>query len=135
MLYRPLLAEGHLAGLFGFGLNREGDHTTPSLLAEAHLQLDLANVVFARAELVRKTGHDLVLAPALDDTPFTLGALSAGYLRNLGMWGGWLPGAGVRGTLNFVPSALQDVYGSRLPLGVIVFVRVAVAPGSHAHHH
>jgi hypothetical protein len=138
MVHRPLLAEGHLAALFGFGLNREGDHATPSLLAEANLELDLANVLFGRAELVRKTGHDLVLAPTLDDTAFTVGALSAGYLRNLGSaeaWGGWLPGVGVRGTVNFVPSALQDGYGSRLPLGVIAFVRVAVAPMSHAHHH
>jgi hypothetical protein len=33
-------------------------------------------------------------------------------------------GLGVQGILNFVPSGLEPVYGSRTPIGGLVFVRL-----------
>jgi hypothetical protein len=41
---------------------------------------------------------------------------------------------GARGTLNLVPGALEPFYGSRTPFGVVAYLRLAIAPMSHAAH-
>jgi hypothetical protein len=55
---------------------------------------------------------------------FNVGQVSLGYIRELiGLRGATL-GLGAMGTLNVVPSLLNSVYGSRTPVGGLVFLRV-----------
>jgi hypothetical protein len=101
-----------------------------AVLLEAEVVLDARNSIFGRAELVRKSAEELVL-----DTPqygfaadrgenFNVGALSLGYIRDFVRFGRGTLGVGAMGTLNVVPSTLDAVYGSRTPLGAMVFLRV-----------
>jgi len=127
--HRGMRAKGLWASTAAFGLNREGqEDATSSLLLETALDLDGRNVIFGRGELVQKTGHDLVLTPDLEEERFWLGALALGYVRNLGEFGSWMPGVGVRGSVNFVPEALRGFYGTRTPVGGMVYLRLALAP-------
>jgi hypothetical protein len=120
---------GHWASTMAFGANKEAsEDPSPSLLLETNLDLDGANVVFARAEVVEKRGHDLVLTPDFDDRTFWLAAFSLGYLRNFRSLGGFLPGLGVRGSLAVTPRDLEAYYGTHVPLGAMIYLRVAVAP-------
>ena len=123
---------GHWAATGVFGANKDrGAPLASSGLAEANVDLDGRNVVFGRVELVQKTGGDLVLTAPLADTRFLLTSLDLGYLRNLGRLGAFLPGVGARGTVDFVPSALEPFYGSQTLFGAVVYLRLAVAPMSH----
>jgi hypothetical protein len=84
--------------------------------------------------MVQKTGRDLVLTPSLDDRHFVVGNIGVGYLRNVGVFGDFVPGIGVRGILDFVPSEVEPFYGSRVFAGGMIFVRVAIAPMAHMSH-
>ena len=55
---------------------------------------------------------------------FDVSEVYLGYVRELTTWRSGTLGAGVLGTLNFVPSALRSAYGSSTPAGAVVFVRV-----------
>jgi hypothetical protein len=126
---------GHWAATAVFGANKDrGAALASSGLAEANVDLDGRDVVFGRVEVVQKTGGDLVLTAPLAETLFLLTSFDLGYLRNLGQLGAFLPGVGARGTLDLVPSGLEPFYGSRVLLGGIVFLRLAIAPMSHMHH-
>jgi hypothetical protein len=63
---------------------------------------------------------------------YDLGEISAGYARTLRAAGGMVLSAGARGTVNVVPPALREAYGSRLPLGAAVFL--SLRPGGAAPH-
>jgi hypothetical protein len=131
----PFRERGHWATMAAFGGNKEGSESlSPAFLLETNLDLDGRNVVFGRAEVIQKSGHDLVLTPELDDTHFWLAALGLGYLRNFGPLAGFLPGVGVRGNLGLVPAGVEPFYGTRVPVGGIVFLRIAVAPMSRQTH-
>ncbi len=98
-----------------------------SLLMESEAVLDSRNTVLARGELVTKTAEDLSLEPAggvAFDRTFTIGALSLGYVREVVRLRGATVGIGAMGTLNVVPDALRDTYGSRTPLGSFLFLRL-----------
>ena len=77
------------------------------------------------------TGRDLdrgiptAVTPGFSaDQRFNVGALSLGYIREVARLRGVTLGLGGMGTLNVVPSTLRDTYGSRAPLGGLVFVRL-----------
>ncbi len=97
-----------------------------SLMAESNLQLDRRNTVFGRAEYVRKDGEELAIAGDPSQA-FDIGTLTLGYVRELAALEGATLGAGVRGALNLVPTALESTYGGRTPVGLAVFVRVRPA--------
>jgi hypothetical protein len=98
-----------------------------------------------RAEYVQKNAEELVLDAApynLDpELRLNVGTISAGYIRELGrMWGTTL-GLGGMGTINFVPSSIESIYGSRTPVGGVVFLRLrpqfkgsSMAGMGRAHH-
>jgi hypothetical protein len=65
----------------------------------------------------------------LDEGLFDVGGLVLGYVYNLGPFGPVRPGVGVRGALNVVPEVLEPFYGSRTPVGGMVYVRLAPAGG------
>lgn len=135
MYHQPLSSGGHWATTAVFGRNVEGDHGgSNAFLLESNLDLDGHNVVFGRVEYVQKTGHDLVLPEELGDELFGVSSLVLGYLRNFGPLGPVLPGVGVRAAVNLVPSALESTYGSRTPVGGMLYLRLASAPMQHAGH-
>jgi hypothetical protein len=118
--------EGQWASALIYGVNTHASHIDPShsVLLESEAVLDRSNTIFGRVELVQKSVEDLVL-PSFDyDRVFNVGAVTLGAIREVGRkWGATL-GVGASGTINVVPEALRSAYGSRTPLGGMVFVRV-----------
>jgi hypothetical protein len=124
---RAIGSSGSLAWTAAWGMNVHEDLTTHSFLVESDADLDGKNSVIGRAEIVQKTAGELVLPPSSGYTPstaFRVGALTLGYVRELGSIFGITGGIGAQGTLNALPSVLESAYGSRHPLGGAVFFRV-----------
>ena len=138
MYHRPLAA-GHWASTAVFGLNKHagGHHEDPgsSFLLESDLALDRENTVFGRAEVVQKTGEDLVLPASLHHSSFTLASLAAGYVRNFPPFAGLVAGLGLRAALGLVPASLRPTYGTRTLVGGMLYLRLAPAPPTAAHEH
>jgi hypothetical protein len=124
-------AQGNLATTLVFGQNipSEGP-ATPAFLLESTWSPNPRHSVFGRAEYVRKTGHDLVLPEELEHTAFSTGMLGLGYVVHLDPVASLVPGVGVRGSLGLVEAALEPFYGTRLPLGAMVFMQLRPAPMS-----
>jgi hypothetical protein len=125
--------DGQWATTMLWGANAHSDHPglSSSALAEGEAILDRKNTIFLRAEFVQKPADELALeigpsgfAPGRS---FDVGALSLGYIRELREGHGMTLGVGALGTLNVVPSSLKPAYGSRTPLGAMVFLRVRAA--------
>ena len=110
------------------GNGRDGESLSHSVLAESEFSRDGRNAFIARAEYVQKTASELVVDVApfgfAPERRFDVSEVSLGYVRELTTWRSGTLGAGVLGTLNFVPSALRSAYGSSTPAGAVVFVRV-----------
>jgi len=118
---------GNWATTFAWGQNRT-EHGAPSnaFLLESNLLFGNNNL-FGRAEYVVKSGHDFALEGPSEEDTFPVGALALGYIRDFGPWAGLVPGLGLRGAFNVVPSELEARYGTRFPLGGMVFVRLRPA--------
>jgi len=113
-----------------FGRNVEGEEApTNAFLLESSLDLDGHHVVFGRAEYVQKSGHDLVLPEEQAHSVFDVGSLVLGYVYNFGPFGPLRPGVGVRGAVSLLPEGLEPFYGSRTPVGGMVYVRLVPAGG------
>lgn len=87
-----------------------------------------STTLFGRGEYVQRSAADLALIgsvpPVLD-----IGAVSAGCARRvatLGSIGTWL---GASGTLNVVPADLEAFYGTRYPLGALLYANVRPRAG------
>jgi hypothetical protein len=125
--HRPLGDDGTWASTAMLGRNEEQGRSTNAVLLESSLELEQRDIIFARAEWAEKTGHDLALEHAVEETIFTVGTLSAGYVRQLGPLHGWLPGLGVQASVNFVPTSLEPYYGERHPMGITLFASLRPA--------
>jgi hypothetical protein len=104
--------------------------------------------LFARTELVEKSGEELVLdetqpsataavplasarltrlardpGEAESEAIYRIAHLTVGGVRETRAGRLGRIGVGMRATLNMVPSALEPIYGSRTPLGAALFVR------------
>lgn len=122
--YNWRLQDGTWATTFAWGQNRnEGESPSNAFLLESNLHFS-NNVLFGRAEYVMKSGHDFALEGPQEDETFPVGALALGYVRTFGPWAGLVPGVGVRGAVNVVGAGLESRYGTPLPLGGMVFVRL-----------
>jgi hypothetical protein len=137
---RKLGANGQWASTAVFGANRhEGeDSFSKSYLIESEAVLDSRNTIMSRVEHLRKTAHDLRL-----DTPdfgfeshhaFGVSAFTLGYIREFATMRGWTFGIGGHGTLNLVGTDLARVYGSRTPLGAMLYLRVRPALAGAMNH-
>ena len=129
--------EGQLAATAVYGVNRMGGHLEPAewshtFLAEAEAVFDSRHSLFGRAEWVRKTAEDLVIPGGDAHQHFHLGSLSVGGVRELASGLGMTLGLGLRGTLNLLPRSLEPYYGSRTPVGGLVFLRIRPVWGGHA---
>ena len=98
-----------------------------SVVLESTVDLDGTNAFFGRAEYVRKNAAELVLPSVPPTTEYDVGALALGYQRTVGTVAGFAVGVGVRGSVNFVPSSLNAVYGSRTPAGVAIYLQLRPA--------
>lgn len=104
-----------------------GEPVTASYLVEAEADLAGHDIVFWRGEYVQKTGRDLALGRADERRRFGVGSLSLGYVRELGPIASLSPGVGFVGSLNAVGADLESSYGSRFPIGGMVFLRLRPA--------
>lgn len=147
--HQPLPSGGTWATTAMLGRNIEEGQGTTAALLESSLELGQSDIFFGRAEWAEKAGHDLALEHALEEEIFSVATLSAGYVRQFGPVGGWLPGLGVQAAVNFVPAALEPFYGERRPIGLTVFgslrpartemmherpMHAPAAPAPHAGH-
>ncbi len=117
---------GVWSGALVYGANRHSGENRfeHSLVAETTLELDGKNTVFGRAGFVTKRAEDLAIATVPAAHRFDIGELTVGYLREIGRVAGLTIGFGGSGTVNFVPAALENAYGSRTPTGLGVYLRV-----------
>ncbi len=132
---RKLGPEGEIATSVIWGANRRSGRTTHSALAESEAVLDRRNTIFGRLEVVQKTAEELALPTApggfVPDSAFTVTALSVGYIREIVRSSNATVGVGLQGTLNALPAALDSFYGSRTPVGGMLFVRIRPLHGPH----
>lgn len=125
MYGRALGGDGQWSTTFIYGRNtEEGEESSHSGLIESEAVLDRHNTLFGRAELVQKSAEDLKLSSLPPEQHFNVASISLGYIRELSRGRGVTLGVGARGTVNLLPTALEASYGSRTPLGGMVFLRV-----------
>ncbi len=108
-------------------IGRNNPSTGPSTnasLVEAALMLNDEHTVFTRAELLTKTGAELVLPAAMAQNTYGMASFSAGYIYDFHQLGAIVPGLGVVGTVDVVGRALEPIYDTRTPVGGMVFVRL-----------
>lgn len=136
---RAIRTEGHVAAAAVFGRNdpSEGPATSSGLL-EADVALDGKNTIFGRTEFVQKTGKDLVLGGGRDDRVYDIGSFVLGYMHDFEL-GNVRLGLGGRASVAVVSEDLSSFYGSRAPVGGMLFVRIKPptmkAGGMTGHHH
>jgi len=125
--------DGHVAAAFVWGANRHAGTTSHSALAEAEAVLNRDNTIFGRVEFVQKTAADLEVASSIvpPNRLFGITVISAGYIRELFGTARATVGVGLQGTINRVPTDLEQFYGSRTPVGGMVFLRIRPIHGPH----
>jgi hypothetical protein len=135
MLTVPI-GQGTIGSTLVWGRIVPSNHSaTDSLLLESNYDIDGSNVVFGRAEYVRKQGDDLVLLSPDDLRSYPIGTLVLGYVRQLPPLGPLQFGLGVRGAIGFIGDVLSSsrYYGSSTPVGGMAFVQLQ--PPLMEHHH
>ena len=126
----PIRGNGQWASTLVWGANTHSSNPSlsHSVTLETEAILDRWNTLFGRAEYIQKTAEDL----ALDEPPssfpssreFNIGSVSLGFIRELTRFSGATFGIGAMATLNVVPAALLSSYGSRTPIGSMIFLRL-----------
>lgn len=121
----PIFDEGHWASLALFGLNAPSDaKVTPAWLLESNADPTKHHTIFGRAELVTKSGDDLVLTPNQAAELFPMASVTLGYELRLLSVAHLVPAIGASGTVDVVGSELSAFYGTRTPLGGVVFLHL-----------
>lgn len=120
-----VLDEGNWASTVVLGLNMSSqEKTTQSSLVETNLDLTRHHTVFGRAELATKTGDDFVLTLDRSHNRYTAGVLALGYVFSFDALGGFVPALGARGAVNIVDADLGTFYGTRTPVGGVLFLQI-----------
>jgi len=139
---RAIGSAGQWSSAFVFGRNEEGHGASSSYLLESQVVADERNTWFGRLEHLNKSAHDLHLHDFPEEQSFAISSLSAGYIRELVSGRGVTIGFGGRASVNFVPATLETLYGSRTPIGGMVFLRLrptlraaSSAAGMEGMHH
>jgi hypothetical protein len=115
----------NLGSALVWGWNRDSEgRSTHSFLLESDLDFG-RQALYARAEVVQKTGHDLGIE-ALEDEVFWINALTLGTARDLSPVDALGLHVGGQATISAVPAALRPGYG-RFPVSVSVYLRVSPA--------
>jgi hypothetical protein len=126
---RALGSTGRWSSALIFGANAivGANETLPSVLIETTVSPDSRNSVFGRVEYVRKRAEDLAVPGIAPDVVYDVEAVSVGYERELAHTGAVAWGLGGRAALSFVPPSLEELYGSRTPVGGAVYLRLTVS--------
>lgn len=114
--------ERNWASTFVWGQNYANGERTNAILFESNYDFN-KNAVFGRFERVQKSGHDLVLAHALEHNIFWVGSTSFGYVRDIVQGKGLDVGLGAMATINTNPPALNSYYGGTTHGGWQIFMR------------
>lgn len=117
------LRGGQWSSTVVWGANAHDGRVENSVLAETNVGIGAKAAMFGRVEYVRKSAADLVLDGLDPEREFDIGALVAGYMREVILIPGGSIGVGGRIALNIVPDAVARFYGTRTPSGFSVFVR------------
>jgi hypothetical protein len=123
-------AEGQWSNALVVGANKHASSKWSTAAAlESELMLDRRNTILGKVEFAQKSAGELVLHPEEHEEDshhevFNVGSLSLGFIRELGRGAGATLGLGFRGTVNFVPATLEPFYGSRNPVGALLFLRI-----------
>jgi len=128
---RRLGRHGQFATAVVWGANRRAALTSHSALAEAEAVFDFGHTIYGRVEFAQKSAEDLTLGGFAPETRFDVSAISLGYIRELIRGSAAMFGVGFQATLNVVPNSLEPTYGTRTPVGGMVFVRVRPVHESH----
>jgi hypothetical protein len=123
---RRLGENGEWSAALIWGASRH-ERTSHSLVAETNLQLNGRNNFFGRVTWVQKSAEDLQVPGVPAGSRYDITSVSAGYVRELGAWQGATLGLGVRGSVNRVPPGLEPSYGTRMPMGIAVYLRLRPA--------
>ncbi len=122
---RPLGEDTNFTTALVWGQNNlSTEGKTNSYLAEADYQRG-RDTFFTRIENIQKSGHELVLPEAsLLNRKFTLGAYTAGYVRDLTHGTGLDTGLGFAITADTKPPALDADYGTGTPVSFQIYLRL-----------
>jgi hypothetical protein len=82
------------------------------------------HTIFGRVEVLSKSGSDLALPSAMADRTYGMASFSLGYVYDADWFGDVVPGVGFVATLDAIGADLAPFYGTRAPLGGMVFVRL-----------
>ena len=82
------------------------------------------NTLYLRAERVQKSGHELALAPSLEETLFPVNAVSVGMVHDIKHGKGVDVGLGAQLTYGNNSDDLNSYYGGNNNLGFQVFLRI-----------
>lgn len=131
----PAFEHGDYAvtGAIGVNVTSEGRRTQSSLV-EGTLDLTPHHAVFGRAEVATKTGEDLVLPEPRAHDRFGMGLVALGYAYSFDPLGPFVPSLAARGALNFLGEDLSTYYGSKTPVGGMVYLKVEAKPMEHGGH-
>lgn len=95
-----------------------------TLLAEAERRWPGGHVLFTRAEFVQRTAEELALVGSINAVQ-DVGALQAGYARDVMSRSGVMLRLGAHATVNVVPPQLEPFYGARTPLALGAHAQVS----------
>lgn len=112
-----------VSAVYGRNMPSSGPSTHAALIESTAMFGD-THTLFGRAEVLTKTGAELVLPAGMEDETFGIGSFSAGYVYDLHALGPVVTGLGVVGTVDVVGPTLGGIYDTRTPWGGMVFVRV-----------
>lgn len=130
---RPLGARGHWSSALVYGANLYSNdrRLSNSALLETNLDLDGRNTVFGRLEYVTKSTADLAVSAPDAGARFNVGAVSIGYVRDIGAFTRYgTVGIGAVLTIDAISAALEPTYRTRTPSGFGIYLRLRPA---HTH--
>src|SRR5262249_43133785 len=135
LIYNKRLGpDSNWASSFVWGQNdNTHEGKTQSFLLETNYQHE-RDTVYARWEIVEKSGHELVLASRDLEELFAVNAISVGYVRDLSHGKGIDIGLGGQFTIDFWPEDLDPYYGGGPGYGFQVFLRMRPSQHEHTGH-
>jgi hypothetical protein len=93
-------------------------------LLETSVDLGSWGVTFLRGELVRKRGDDFGLEGGAAETALPVGSLVGGHVHPVLSLAGLEGRIGACGAVNFVGDDLESRYGTRTPVGFMIYLQV-----------
>jgi hypothetical protein len=117
--------DSYISTTLVYGQNHYSDNgkTLPSVLLESNLQWH-KTAIYGKYEYVKKDADELNLEEFADNPDFNINAVTLGVNHILTSFKNTSLTAGLQGTLNISPTALQPIYGT-VPLGFEVYLRIS----------